>query len=87
MTRGQQGNGLSCIPAMGFVRDGRRGVVTIESMGVRHLVEFIADPVTREPSVAHRTERSTVKTGTRIAVRWPRSELGDAGPRLLPLIR
>ena len=70
-SRGQQGNALKCILAMGFALDGRRGTTVIESQGRAHLISFEMDPVRREPRILCEIAPSNVQTGTRITVHWP----------------
>ena len=76
-TRGQQGNALHSIIAMGYLlADGGDAgadgpAVLIESKGVAHTLRFAIDPVRRTPVVSHDAAPSEVKAGTRITVRWP----------------
>jgi DNA topoisomerase VI subunit B len=72
-TRGQQGNALHSIIAMGYLlaNGGDAGETVIESKGVAHTLRFAIDPVRRTPVVTHTVTPSEVKTGTRITVRWP----------------
>jgi DNA topoisomerase VI subunit B len=70
-TRGQQGNALSTVLAMGFVLDGARGETVIEAKGKAHQIVFTIDPIVGEPRIACDLSASSVKTGTRITVRWP----------------
>ena len=72
-TRGQQGNALQSILPMGYVLDGRSGLVAIEANGRAQHIDFTVDPIRRTPVVAVRSEASTVKIGTRVTVRWPNS--------------
>jgi DNA topoisomerase VI subunit B len=76
-TRGQQGNALHSIIAMGYLlaNGGDAGAdspaVLIESKGVAHTLRFAIDPVRRTPVVSHDTAPSEVKIGSRVTVRWP----------------
>jgi hypothetical protein len=71
-TRGAQGNALKTIVAMAFTLDGAKGETVIESRGVAHRISFKVDQVRQEPRIDHVRERSSVKKGTRITVKWPR---------------
>jgi hypothetical protein len=81
-TRGQQGNALKTILAMGYVLDRERededtinneavGVTFIETRGVKHRIEFRADHVTNQPKITHTTTTSPLGVGTRITIKWP----------------
>jgi DNA topoisomerase VI subunit B len=70
-TRGQQGNAMQAILAMGFALDGEKGETLIESRSVMHRVAFSADPVRRTPEVKRERSRSAVQFGTRTTVRLP----------------
>jgi DNA topoisomerase VI subunit B len=78
-TRGAQGNALKTILAMGYVLDREVvhsdtdavGVTIIETRGVKHRVEFRADHINNQPKIAHDTTPSSIKTGSRITVKWP----------------
>jgi hypothetical protein len=70
-SRGQQGNALKCIIAMPFALDGTCGSTVIEARGQRHSILFEMDPVRREPRILREIDISSVKTGTKITVRWP----------------
>jgi DNA topoisomerase VI subunit B len=72
-TRGAQGNALQSIIPMGFALDGERGETVIESRGVAHRIAFTVNPVRQTPRVDHERSPSSVKTGTRVTVRWPDS--------------
>jgi DNA topoisomerase VI subunit B len=85
-TRGAQGNALQTILAMPFALDNKQGETLIESRGVAHRVIFSVDPIRQKPRIEHAQERSSVKIGTRITVKWPNSAssiLDDAKPRFL----
>lgn len=75
-TRGAQGNALKTILAMGYVL-GRQtgaagaGVTTVESVGVKHRIEFKVDHIDNQPKIVRRTMASPVTTGTKITVKWP----------------
>jgi len=87
-TRGAQGNALKTIIAMGFALDGRRGETLIESQRIAHRITFTVDHIRHEPKIDHVRERSNVKRGTRITVRWPHSacsKLQDAKPHFLQM--
>ena len=70
-TRGAQGNALKTLVAMAFALDGTKGETRIESLGVAHRISFKVDQVRQEPKIDHIRERSSVKKGTKITVRWP----------------
>jgi DNA topoisomerase VI subunit B len=73
-SRGQQGNALKCVVAMGFALDGHHGLTIIESHGEAHRVTFEMDPVHRVPVIRLEVAPSLVQNGTRITVRWPAIE-------------
>jgi len=70
-SRGQQGNALSTILAIPFVLDGTAGETVIEARGIAHRIRFSADPIRQEPRITYDPGSSTVRTGTRVTVRWP----------------
>jgi DNA topoisomerase VI subunit B len=70
-TRGAQGNALKTIVAMPFALDGGSGETVIESHGTAHRINFKVDHVRQEPKIDHIRERSSVKNGTRITMKWP----------------
>ena len=70
-TRGAQGNALKTIVAMAFALDGTKGETAIESHATAHRISFKVDQVRQEPKIDHIREGSSVRTGTRITVRWP----------------
>jgi hypothetical protein len=87
-TRGAQGNALKTIVAMPFALDGSKGDILIESRGVAHRIAFTVDHIRHEPKVDHVRQRSNVKKGTRITVRWPGSacsKLEEAKPHFLQM--
>ena len=87
-TRGAQGNALKTIVAMPFALDGARGETVIESLGTAHRIAFRVDHVRQEPKIDHVRERSSVRNGTRITVRWPvcaRSKMTEARPHFLQM--
>jgi hypothetical protein len=87
-TRGAQGNALKTIVAMAYALDGTTGETTIESRGVAHRITFRVDQVRQAPRIDHARERSSVKKGTRITVKWPlcaSSKLAAAKPRFLQM--
>jgi DNA topoisomerase VI subunit B len=87
-TRGAQGNALKTIVAMAFALDGRQGETVIESRGIAHRITFRVDQVRQEPKLDHVQGPSSVKTGTRITVRWPvcaRSRLAEAEGHFLQM--
>jgi hypothetical protein len=81
-TRGAQGNALKTILAMGYVLDRERrdskaeavGVTIIETRGVRHLIKFEVDHINNQPRISHTTAPSPIDVGTRITVKWPKTE-------------
>jgi DNA topoisomerase VI subunit B len=79
-TRGQQGNALQTLFAMPYVaHEGHDavGVTIIESQGVRHMITFTADPVTREPKLDYEATETAFTDGTRVTVNWPNSLADD----------
>lgn len=88
-TRGQQGNALQTILAMGYVLDGDEvGETIIESREVAHHIRFRADPIRSQPMIDRSQEPSEVKIGTKLTVRWPVSAssiLDNAKARFLLL--
>jgi DNA topoisomerase VI subunit B len=70
-TRGQQGNALKTLLAMGFVLDGNRGETLIEARGVAHRIVFRVDQIRLEPDIVDEKAVSPVRKGTRITVHWP----------------
>jgi DNA topoisomerase VI subunit B len=89
-SRGQQGNALQTIIAMPFALDPGIGVTAlIEAHGVAHRIRFAIDPVRQTPRISCDRGPSSVKTGTRITVRWPATAcrmLEAAEARFLPLV-
>ena len=82
-TRGRQGNAIQTVLAMAFVLDpsDERNCVTIESRGVKHIINFEVDPVRRTPRTSHTKGKGFVQSGTRVSVHWPVSacsKLADA---------
>jgi DNA topoisomerase VI subunit B len=82
-TRGQQGNALKTILAMGYVLDheadyGRRvnadavGMTLIETRGELHRIEFKVDHVNNQPKLTHAVTPCARKRGTTITVKWPK---------------
>jgi hypothetical protein len=71
VTRGQQGNALQAILAMGFALDGERGETIIETRGVAHRITFAVDPIRRTPEVKHERAPSPVQIGVKTTVKWP----------------
>jgi hypothetical protein len=88
-SRGQQGNALKCVIAMGFALTGTCGTTLIESHGLAREIVFQMDRVRRTPTILPLViSSSNVKTGTRITVHWPREAcdlLDDAKPYFLQL--
>jgi DNA topoisomerase VI subunit B len=82
-SRGAQGNAWQTLIAMPYALDpDEPGDVVIEARSVRHRLSVEADPVERVPHVVHAREPSTVKSGTRVTMRWPaRARLLMAGAR------
>jgi DNA topoisomerase VI subunit B len=81
-TRGAQGNALKTILAMGYVLDREvlkegdnteaTGVTIIETRGAKNCIEFRVDHINNEPKITHTIGHSSVKTGTKITVKWPK---------------
>jgi DNA topoisomerase VI subunit B len=93
-TRGAQGNALKTLIAMPFaLTEGeaqRVGETVIESRGTAHRLVFTGDPVRRTPKVSHDKAPSSVKTGTRVTLRWPQTAchaLVTAHPRFLRMVQ
>ena len=94
-TRGAQGNALKTILAMGYVlgkySDGPAVCVTvIESLGVKHRIEFRVDHIDHQPKIVRRASASPVMVGTKITVKWPPTRaplFGHAADRLPQLVR
>jgi DNA topoisomerase VI subunit B len=82
-SRGAQGNAWQTLIAMPYaLNPDEPGDVVIEARGVKHRLCVEADPVERIPRVVHERERSTVKNGARVTMRWPeRARLLMAGAR------
>jgi hypothetical protein len=67
---------------MGYVLDRERrnshaeavGVTIIETKGVRHRIKFEVDHINNQPRITHTTTPSPIDAGTRITVRWPKTE-------------
>jgi Histidine kinase-, DNA gyrase B-, and HSP90-like ATPase len=72
-TRGAQGNALKTVVAMALALDGTAGETVIEAQGVRHLIKFTVNGITREPEIEHIQEVELVHSGTSVTVRWPNS--------------
>ena len=79
-TRGAQGNALKTIVAMPYALSGTLGTTTIEANGIRHTITFKADQIRQKPVLEIATDRSFVKTGTRITVRWPTTPRSEFKP-------
>ena len=70
--RGAQGNFLKCLVCMGFaLASESAGETIIEARGTAHRIAFAVDAVRQAPRISHQIERSIVKKGTRVSVRWP----------------
>jgi hypothetical protein len=73
---------------MSYALDGKTGTTTIETKGTRYTITFKADQLLQEPIVEVAIDRSIVKNGTSITVRWPqtpRCELQLADSRILQI--
>jgi DNA topoisomerase VI subunit B len=71
-SRGAQGNAWQTLVGVPYALDPEHpGDVVIEARGVRHRLCVEADPIERIPRVVHERERSTVKNGTIVTMRWP----------------
>ena len=70
-TRGQQGNALQTLIAMGHAMSGEPGITLIECLGVRHRITFSVDPISREPRVTHQHEEIDKADGTKITIFLP----------------
>ena len=81
-TRGQQGNALHSIIAMGYLlaNGGDAGETVIESHGKAHTLRFAIDPVRRRLSSPTTVTPSEVKIGTKITVRWPDQSPASSSP-------
>jgi DNA topoisomerase VI subunit B len=80
-TRGAQGNALKTIVAMAFALDGTKGETVIESHATAHRISFKVDQVRQKPKIDHIREGSSVRSGTRITVKWPVCALLKTGRR------
>jgi hypothetical protein len=81
-TRGAQGNALKTILPMGYVLDESEGderpsTTIIEARGLAHRIVFGVDHIRQEPKIERTTEKSAVKTGTKITVTLPSVHLHD----------
>jgi DNA topoisomerase VI subunit B len=81
-TRGQQGNALQTLLAMGHAL-GEPGVTIMESRGVRHTVTFSIDPIERKPRLDHERADIIASPGTKVTLFLPvsseaRGNLHDA---------
>jgi hypothetical protein len=89
-TRGQQGNALQTILAMGYaINPSEAGETIIEAGGVAHRIVFAVDPIRQEPRISHVVGPSPVTTGTRITVRLPamaRHLLEHCHAQFLPIV-
>jgi len=90
-TRGTQGNALKTVIAMPYVvSGGDAGEVAIHAKGTRHDIRVVVDRITQQPALEHKVTRDgSVRTGTRVTVRWPDSAcsmLEAAKPRFLHLV-
>ena len=47
------------------------GETVIEARGIAHRIRFTVDPIRQEPRISCDRASSSVKTGTRVTVRWP----------------
>jgi DNA topoisomerase VI subunit B len=73
-SRGQQGNALQSIIAMGHaLAPSADSAVVIESQGVAHTIRFTIDPVRQTPVINRDAAPSAVKIGARVTVQWPDS--------------
>jgi hypothetical protein len=65
-------NFLKCLVCMGFaLASESAGETIIEARGTAHRIAFAVDAVRQAPRISHQIERSIVKKGTRVSVRWP----------------
>jgi DNA topoisomerase VI subunit B len=72
-TRGQLGNALKCVWAAPFVVGGERGLVEVESYGIRHCIRVELDRLAQKPRIVHdRTEDATVQIGASVKIHWPK---------------
>jgi hypothetical protein len=69
-TRGQQGNAFQTLLAMDHALTGKPGRTMIESGGVRHLITFDVDPISREPRLDHQRKAIAAAPGTKVTVFW-----------------
>ena len=77
-TRGQQGNALQTLFAMGHAVTGKPGLTVIESRGARHSITFAVDPISREPRLDHQTEAIDDPGGTKVTIFLPVSSADQA---------
>jgi DNA topoisomerase VI subunit B len=69
-TRGQQGNALQTMLAMGHALTGTPGITVIESHGVQHTVTFSIDTIARIPRLDRQADISDVR-GTKVTLFLP----------------
>jgi hypothetical protein len=77
-TRGQQGNALQTLFAMGHALTGKPGLTVIESRGVRHSITFAVDPISREPRLDLQTKAIDDAGGTKVKIFPPVSPADQA---------
>ena len=81
-TRGQQGNAWKTILAIPFVMSTTKpqaGKVTIESRGIRHIIETTVDLVEQKPAFTHDAEPVVKSSGCEVSV-WMDLTSGVADP-------
>jgi DNA topoisomerase VI subunit B len=83
-TRGAQGNAMKTLVAMAYVLDGEVGETAIDAKGIRHLIQFSVNGITREPEIEHIEETGFVQNGTSVTVRWPVSSFAHNWPTRRP---
>jgi hypothetical protein len=47
------------------------GMTIIETRGIEHRIEFRVDHINNQPRIGHTTAPSSIRTGTKITVKWP----------------
>ena len=65
-------------------------MTVIESLGVKHRIEFRVDHIDHQPKIVRRASASPVMVGTKITVKWPPTRaplFGHAADRLPQLVR
>jgi DNA topoisomerase VI subunit B len=70
-TRGQLGSALKTVWAAAFVANDGHGLVEIEALGTRHIVDVSIDRLAQAPRIEHQREPSARRNGTLLRMPWP----------------